>query len=238
MGVRVPEFWITLDEMRDDGLPETFDYLRFQKGSDNYPFICVHPDEAFINMISLDDVEIPDDVDFASTPTIVSKKMPGIYKMTKSPLNPEFDVNEKDQTPVSNKEAFKKHLENMKNQSLNYELDEKTFRSLLSREHLEKQSSFMYKENLVYSILNEVASLNHNFPEKWNFNNIPGPLKSFCAGNGGANEILGVSSAMLYAGEEKTYCPWHVEDADCASCNLLLPFSAGKVSLIELQFCI
>lgn len=43
---------------------------------------------------------------------------------------------------------------------------------------------------------------------------------------------------MLYAGEEKTYCPWHVEDADCASCNLLLPFSAGKVSLIELQFCI
>uniref|UniRef100_A0A914YMF3 JmjC domain-containing protein n=1 Tax=Panagrolaimus superbus TaxID=310955 RepID=A0A914YMF3_9BILA len=229
MGILAPEFWITVDQMRDEGLPETFDYFRFQKGAANFPFICIHPDPCFLNMITLDEMEWPNDLEFTSTKTETETKMPGIYKMFKSKAAPQrlLDEHGKVINP-SNKESFLYHLKMMKEQNLDMDMDEKCFRDLLSREHLENESSFVYNENLAFSVLNKAASSKPDFPQKWNFNNIPGPLKSFCSGNDGLNEIIGVSSSMIFAGKRGTFSSWHVEDADCPSCNLLLPFSAGK----------
>lgn len=39
---------------------------------------------------------------------------------------------------------------------------------------------------------------------------------------------------MTYAGKYGTYSSMHVEDVDYSSANLLLPFSAGKVSFFSL----
>ena len=50
------------------------------------------------------------------------------------------------------------HLNNMKSQVTKYDTDEETFRKLLSRKHLQNQTLFVYKENLVFSVLDRVAS--------------------------------------------------------------------------------
>uniref|UniRef100_A0A914Z449 JmjC domain-containing protein n=1 Tax=Panagrolaimus superbus TaxID=310955 RepID=A0A914Z449_9BILA len=144
MRIRATEFWITTDEMRDTGLPETFDRLRFEKEADKVPFICVN--DTFLSMIALDDMELPEDFEFSPTSSKLKNQMPGVYKINKYEVPP--------------------------------------------------------------------ATLDDNGTRK--------------QGGDGLNEILGVSSAMVYAGKCGTYSMWHVEDADFSSCNLLLPFSAGK----------
>uniref|UniRef100_A0A914YG36 JmjC domain-containing protein n=1 Tax=Panagrolaimus superbus TaxID=310955 RepID=A0A914YG36_9BILA len=230
MRIRVPEFWITSDEMRADGLPETFDFLRFKKGAENYPFLCIHTDDAFLAMLALDNIDIPQIMDASSTSSKIKNLMPGVYKMSKSEVPPEIGLDDDgiELPPLSGKEIVMEHLEKMKHQEINGDLDEATFLQLSSRQHLENQSLFLYKENIAFSILNGIATSNPDFPQKWNFDNIDGPLKSFCSGNDGLNEILGVSTSMIYAGERGTYSSLHVEDADYPSANILFPGSAGK----------
>uniref|UniRef100_A0A914YSJ6 JmjC domain-containing protein n=1 Tax=Panagrolaimus superbus TaxID=310955 RepID=A0A914YSJ6_9BILA len=230
MGIHSPEFWIKLPHMHEKGFPETFDYFRFEKGGENFPFLCLHPDPDFLAMLSFDDIAWPEDFDFSPTSSSIKNEMPGIYKLIKKETfpAPRFDENGKELPQMSAINVLKEHLEHMKNQSINVENDEATFRRLLSRKYLEAENHFVYNENLSFSILNLIASSNSAFPQKWNFDNVPGPLKSLCSGNDGTNEILGVSTAMVYAGAIGTYSSYHVEDADCPSANILLPGSAGK----------
>lgn len=128
-------------------------------------------------MLSLNNVVWPENIDFSSTATTLKNQMPGVYQMQKS------DVVSIDSStlPLLDKAAFLEHLENMKNQLINLDMDESTFRKLVSREHLQKQSCFIYNENLVFSVLDLVATSTPGFPQKWNFDKIPGPLKSLCS---------------------------------------------------------
>uniref|UniRef100_A0A914XYA7 JmjC domain-containing protein n=1 Tax=Panagrolaimus superbus TaxID=310955 RepID=A0A914XYA7_9BILA len=230
MGIRSPEFWTNLPHMHEEGFPEIFDYLRFEKGGENVPFLCLHPDPDFLEMLSLDEIVWPENFDFCTTSSSIKNEMPGVYKLLKKQMCPAKPLDENgEQIPqMSAIDALKEHLGKMKQQSINVETDEATFRQLLSRKHLEDQTHFAYNEDLAFSVLNLLASSNSDFPQKWNFDNVPGPLKALCSGDGGINEILGVSTAMVYAGTAGTYSSYHVEDADCPSANILLPGSAGK----------
>jgi hypothetical protein len=124
-------------------------------------------------LLSLDNLEWPDDIDFKATTSNLTRVRRGVYHLTKT------------EEPVTliqeGQEAFIEHLKCMNQKKVEPSMEESTFRNLVSRHHLKNVNKFVYNENLVFSLTNHVATSNPCFPVKWNFNDIPGPLKSFCS---------------------------------------------------------